>query len=381
MKRFIHIVLACVFIVSCSERKNETAFTLKGDLKNTPDQKIYLEQLYFSQKDPDILDTADIRNGKFELSAIAAEEGLFRIRLEKAEHGFIFVNDKPEISFTADIKDVSMEGTVFNTRANSLLKKFLIDLKTKNDALSEASDGINKLKTMTGNDSLIAVETERLNQMATGFRDYIIKFIDTASDPVVAMFALGYTRNMDPILLKEVVPNLEKRFPKHQAVASLVRQFNQFIKEQNEPQQTASGLKVGSMAPEISLHDINGKTLSLSSLKGKYVLVDFWASWCSPCRAENPNVVAAYNKFKDKNFTILGVSFDDNKEDWKEAVKSDGLVWPQVSDLKGFDESPIAISYGIEAIPFNVLVDPQGKIIALSLRGRALEYKLSETLK
>ncbi|CAN5530646.1 TlpA disulfide reductase family protein [soil metagenome] len=137
---------------------------------------------------------------------------------------------------------------------------------------------------------------------------------------------------------------------------------------------------VGQPAPEISLPDPNGKTISLSSLKGKYVLVDFWAKWCGPCRRENPNVVKAYHQFKGKKFDILSVSLDRTREDWLKAIAEDGLVWNHVSDLKYF-ESQAARDYNINAIPFSILVDPNGIIIAKNLRGDGLQKKLAEVLK
>ncbi|MBL7849041.1 MAG: TlpA family protein disulfide reductase [Cyclobacteriaceae bacterium] len=136
---------------------------------------------------------------------------------------------------------------------------------------------------------------------------------------------------------------------------------------------------IGQPAPEISLPDPNGKIISLSSLRGKYVLVDFWAKWCGPCRRENPNVVKAYRAFKGKNFDILGVSLDRNREDWVRAIEEDGLTWNHVSDLKYF-ESKAALDYNINGIPFSILVDPSGVIIAKNLRGNELHRKLAEVL-
>ena len=140
------------------------------------------------------------------------------------------------------------------------------------------------------------------------------------------------------------------------------------------------GSSIGYPATNFSQTDPNGKLISLSDFKGKYVLVDFWASWCGPCRGENPNVVKAYNKYKDKGFTVFGVSFDQNKEKWLQAVTADNLTWTHVSDLKGWGNEAGKI-FGISSIPQNLLLDKEGKIVAKNLRGADLEAKLEELIK
>jgi peroxiredoxin len=386
MKKIVFAAIVLSALASCNNVADKGKFTVNGQLKHAPDQKVYLEELYFGQKDPEVIDTAEIRNGKFSLSGIAAEEGIYHIRLEKVTNGFLFINDNSSIDFTADLDDISLTGPAFHTAANSSLKKFIGINDSLIKKIQDASAALTQLKqagAKPGDSSVTAMETN-FNNIKESILKFHFQYADTANSPAVALF----TATAPPVTLEQIQLPLQKlaqRFPKHSAIISvtnfakqeLARQQQQSLQEQQAPQ---GKVQIGSPAPNITMNDVNDKPFSLSQLKGKYVLVDFWASWCGPCRAENPNVVAAYNEFKNKNFTILGVSLDKDKASWLKAIQDDGLAWTQISDLKWWSSAAVPL-YGIEGIPYNVLIDPKGTVIGSRLRGEELISKLREVLK
>jgi peroxiredoxin len=379
MKRFFHVLLVTLVMAGCAAKENKSRFTVTGDIKNAADQKIYLEQLFFSEKNPEVVDTADLKNGKFTVSAIAPEQGLYRLRLEKDKGAFIFINDGNDITLSADVKTLSMKTVSFNSGATNLLKNFIISTDDQLTQLQQEATTLQQYPQANKNDSLYAEMMNRYEEKANSYTKYLLNYIDSSSNPIVALFAVGYTREIDPTLLEKPLNNLLKHFPKNENVSSMVAQYKKIMAQESQKQQAAQP-KQGKAAPELTMPTPEGTPLSLSSLKGKYVLVDFWASWCGPCRAENPNVVKAYNTYKDKNFTVLGVSLDKDKQSWVDAIKADGLTWPQISDLKYWSSAAVGL-YGFDGIPYNVLVDPQGNIIATELRGEALQRKLAEVLK
>lgn len=374
MKTLLAVALTVIVLTSCQSKKYG-AFTVDGKIENTTPQKIGLEEIPFTGEQPVILDSTTIKNnGSFELKAMAKEEGLYRLVFESGKE-ILLVNDGNNIRIKLDennFRNYSVQGSEASNQIHSLMENLFKEDSTFYE-IKKAADSAAK---NINNDSLNTILTLKREQALKERRDILVSFIKKSHSPAAICYALGqFDAYMPVVELKQLTDAAAAKFPEHSGLA----RFKSLLTIQSQPQKPSYAL-LNQTAPEIKLPTPNGDTISLASLRGKYVLVDFWASWCGPCRKENPNVVAAYNKYKNKNFTILGVSLDKDKQSWVDAIAKDGLTWQHVSDL-AYWNSVVVDQYKFDGIPFNVLIDPSGKIIGSDLRGDDLDKKLSEVLK
>ncbi|UOB16678.1 TlpA disulfide reductase family protein [Abyssalbus ytuae] len=379
MKKLFYIPLSCMIIfASCKKQETKTekteGFLITSTIEDLPPSSMAV--LSFRQKDSTITDSTMINNSRFTFSGKVAypADAYLSIRHgkefpEKSWHrdtySFIIDNEKMIITAGDSIKKAVIEGSELTDQSREINGK-ITAIKSKVQKLSH------NLKGKSPEDEVYKSASDSIKALYEQAKTVAHEFIEDHRDSYIGLRTFAnyeLDHDIDPAVAEE--------------------EFNKFTeKVRNTPLgekiidriELARTRAVGVVAKDFTQLTLDSVPFTLSSLRGKYVLIDFWASWCVPCRKENPFVVKAYNEHKDQNFEIVGVSLDESKKSWENAVKKDGLPWIHVSDLKGW-KNEVALSYGITAVPQNFLLDPNGVIIAKNLRGEDLAARLTEIFK
>lgn len=367
--RNIFIAMVVLFTESC---KNFKGFTIEGNVKNADQVKVYLEDI--SSEQPVIIDTATIRNAIFNLKGYAVN-GIYRLRFGENMNDvvFIYLEEKDKLNIQADLLQLN-QYKVEGNEASSSIQQLIVQSQIK---LTELDSTYSKFKNanVSSKDSLQKI----FELTKSNYVDYIKNKVKEEKNNDVACFALNF---LGPLMqdeipyLIDITDKLHTASPKSKYITNWynsMQQYKEAVLEQNK-----GGVAENSEAPNIILPTPDGDTVQLKNLRGNYVLVDFWASWCQPCRMENPNVVAAYKKYHPKGFEVFSVSLDANKDQWIKAIQKDGLIWKYHGcDLGGWQSVPAQL-YRVDAIPSAFLLDKTGKVIARNLRGEELFKKLEE---
>ena len=383
MRKVVLIVGVLVLLVLKIDAQN--SFTVSGTLKNSPSKVVYLEEDEAATGKKTLKDSSQISaDGKFSVKTTAATESLYELRLKNDVPPFVtLINDANNIVIDADFNQKFNFYNVTGSKASKAIQDYFSRLSEIQREKINIYYQVDSLKKNNADNQRIENLNTRQKEINKEFKIYTEQVVHESGSAPFSLFILGTYQGMandqnyridgfSGEQMLGLIDDMIKKFPGRGDLAG--------IRTSIESQIPKTGW-VGKQAPELSLPDTEGKIVTLSSFRGKYVLVDFWASWCGPCRRENPNVVDAYNQYKGKNFTVLGVSLDrpGQKDSWLGAIHHDGLTWTHVSDLKFWDNE-VAKEYGIKAIPQNLLLDPDGKIIAKNLRGDELDAKLGEVM-
>ena len=376
MKKIIYFFLT-ILIIGCNQSQDKNTYHLEYVHQNN--EPIYIFKI--DNNNPVKIDSSVSKSGKHE----------FDINLKGAD--IFLVGSQPQKSIlfigvpNKSNQFLFQEGDYSKLKVNGDSINIILQdhFKYRNGIISE----IQKINNLNDQEKIILK-----NNIIAKYQEYLKKFINQNQQSPSIIMVLGEIQNPvefmnELLLIKEVIINQFENQKYLTDVNNAIENANQqkkFLAQQEDraiqelDQRKKLGLEIGARAPEIALSDVNGKIIKLSSLKGNVVLIDFWASWCRPCRAENPNVVKLYNKYKNKNFTIYSISLDQDRKKWIDAINQDQLSWPNhVSELTGWKSTP-GIQYGVSSIPKTFLIDKDGIIIGYDLRGSTLEKKLSELL-
>ena len=393
IKKCLSVVLAACLILtySCQSKKKGT-FSVSGTFRNSdklsaiegPISKVYLLEVpYGTDQPPIVLDSAKlpVSNGSFNLTGNTHTEEILELAFGNNAINVPLINDASEVHVNVDLGKKDDFYEVNGSEASNQLKELITIFGKKNFEVEKSMADLDSLKNANASDSLQLLAVNKKNNAVQGLNTYLKQFLNTSNNATICALALTWSsRSFSKSEFESSLGDLLRKYPDNSTLTGVKQAYDlQLAKMAAQDRKEQENSWVGKPAPDLSLPDASGKPIPLSAFKGKYLLVDFWASWCGPCRAENPNVVKVYNEFKGKNFAILGVSLDKEKDAWQEAIRSDRLEWTHVSDLKYWNSKAVE-TFKFNGIPYNVLIDPQGKVIAESLRGDDLESKLKEVL-
>ncbi len=357
MKRSLTILLAAALFAACGTKP---AATLVGTVTGMVDGTA----IYLHDPQGTTIDSTAVKGGKFGFEIAEAYPDMYRLSIDRSG-AYPFFVEPGAITVAIDGGAVPVTPVFSGTPSNDGLATLRQGTVSFNERMQAMVPGLIAAEGTPAFDSLYAIYTGIENERGQ-YTDKLI--LDNANAPLAAyLINSGAHSLMTPEAVDSVLT----------IVAGAPA--NAFTDRLVERRGLLAASAVGQQAPDFVQAQPDGTPLSLSSLEGKLVLIDFWASWCGPCRMENPNVVKLYDRFKDKGFEILGVSLDDNRENWLGAIEEDGLGWKHVSDLGGWN-NVVAGQYAVRSIPHTVLVGPDGVIVAKNLRGAALEAKVAEVL-